>query len=153
MSNPIYNRRLFQWIFQVWTNVRNKFDYPGHYHILVVIPSDSEDEDDEDDEFLIQMNAETETIQKQVRNKVSEEKIQMRKQLGGKFIDFGENCWRKISTATKKGLHVIGKMPGRVFRCENRLETYFQSRQMNGTTLLGKRQKFCAVVIRKINAS
>ena len=73
--------------------------------------SDSEDKDDENDEFLIQMNAETETIQKQVRNKVSEEKIQMRKQLGGKFIDFGENCWRKIPTATNKGLHVIGKMP------------------------------------------
>ena len=114
---------------------------------------DSEDEDDEDDQFPIQMNAEIETIQKQVRNKVSEDKVQMRKQLGGALVDFGENCWRKIPTATKKGLHVIGKMPGMIFCCENRLETYFQSRQMSGTTLLGKRQKFCAVVIRKINAS
>ena len=72
---------------------------------------DSEDEDDEDDQFPIQMNAEIETIQKQVRNKVSEDKVQMRKQLGGALVDFGENCWRKIPTATKKGLHVIGKMP------------------------------------------
>ena len=101
------------------------------------------------------MNAnEIENIQKQVRNKVSEEQIQMRKQLGGKFIDFGENCWRKIPTVTNKGLHIIGKMPiGMIFCCENRLETYFQSKQISGTTLLVKRQKFCAVVIQKINAS
>ena len=45
---------------------------------------DSEDEEDEDDQFPIQMNAEIENIQKQVRDKVSE---------------------------IKKGLHVIGKMP------------------------------------------
>ncbi len=61
------------------------------------------------------MNAEIEAIQKQVRNKVPEEKIKMRKQLGGDLVDFGENCWRKIPTATKKGLHVIGKMPTGMF--------------------------------------
>jgi len=34
---------------------------------------------------------------------------------GGDLVDFGENCWRKIPTATKKGLHVIGKMPTGMF--------------------------------------
>ena len=72
--------------------------------------SDSEDEDDDEEEFLSQMNAEIEAIQKQVRNKVPEEEIQMRKELGGDLLDFGENCWRKIPFATKKGVHVIGKM-------------------------------------------
>ena len=76
---------------------------------------DSETEDDEDDQFLTLMNAENENIQKKVRNKVPEERIKMRKQLGGDLVDFGENCWRKIPTATKKGLHVIGKMPTGMF--------------------------------------
>ena len=72
--------------------------------------SDSDDEDSDEEEFLSQMNAEIEAIQKQVRNKVPEEEIQMRKELGGDLLDFGENCWRKIPSATKKGVHVIGKM-------------------------------------------
>jgi len=72
--------------------------------------TDSEDEDIDEDEILTQMNEEIETIQKQVRNKVPGDEIQMRKELGGDLLDFGENCWRKIPAATKKGLHVIGKM-------------------------------------------
>ena len=79
--------------------------------------SDSEDEDDDEEEFLSQMNSEIEAIQKQVRNKVSEEEIQMRKQLGGDLLDFGENCWRKIPAATRKGLHIIGKMATGMLNC------------------------------------
>ena len=79
--------------------------------------SDSEDEDD-DEQFLTLMNAEIETIKKQVRNKVPEENIQMRKELGGNLIDFGENCWRKVPAAIKRGVHVIGKMAtGMIFYC------------------------------------
>ena len=77
--------------------------------------SDSEDEDD-DEQFLTLMNAEIETTQ--VRNKVPEENIQMRKELGGNLIDFGENCWRKVPAAIKRGVHVIGKMAtGMIFYC------------------------------------
>jgi len=72
--------------------------------------SDSEDEDSDEDDTLSQMNAEIEAIQKQVRNKIPEEEVRLRKQLGGDIVDFGENCWRKVAAETKKGIHVIGKM-------------------------------------------
>ena len=84
---------------------------PKFYTSIIAGGDQSDSEDEDDEQFLTRMNAEIETIQKQVRNKVPEEEIQMRKQLGGDLLDFGENCWRKIAAVTKRGLHVIGKMP------------------------------------------
>ena len=78
--------------------------------------SDSEDEESDEDDTLSQMNAEIETIQKQVRNKVPAEDVQLRKELCGELVDFGDNCWKKIAAETKRGVHVIGKMSaGRIY--------------------------------------
>ena len=46
-----------------------------------------------------------------VREEVPKTEIVHKKFLGGRMIEFGDNCWRNEAKKTKKGIHIIGTIP------------------------------------------